>query len=64
MVESYGGLTPVARVSGGPLDLVLESIRNRIEGAFGKPVSAGQVLTKWLLQKEVVVVTYVVAVFD
>jgi len=57
VVASYGGLTPVARVSDGPLDQVLSHIRSRLESEFGKPVTTGQVLTKWLLQKGVVVVT-------
>jgi len=56
-VESYGGQTPVARVLGGPLDPTLAAIAERLQKTHGKPVTAGQVLTKWLLQKNVVVVT-------
>ncbi|KAF8969856.1 NADP-dependent oxidoreductase domain-containing protein [Flammula alnicola] len=40
-----------------PLDPVIAVIRERLEKTRGKSVSAGQVLTKWLLQKDVVVVT-------
>ncbi|KAF9053189.1 NADP-dependent oxidoreductase domain-containing protein [Panaeolus papilionaceus] len=56
-IESYGGLTPIVRVQNGPLDPVLGSIRKRLEETRGAPVSAGQVLTKWLLQKNIIVVT-------
>lgn len=58
VIESYGGLTPVARVPGGPIDPTLARIRERLEkDSQGKKVSNGQVLTKWLLQKDIVVVT-------
>jgi hypothetical protein len=57
VIESYGGLTPIIRVQSGPLDPVLEKIRERLEKSYGQPVSTGQVLTKWLLSKEFVVVT-------
>ncbi len=60
LIESYGGLTPIVRAPGGPLDPVLETIRSRLEKTDGKPVSAGQVLSKWILQKGAVVVTYVI----
>ena len=60
LIESYGGLTPIVRAPGGPLDPVLENIRSRLEKTDGIPVSAGQVLSKWILQKDAVVVTYVV----
>ena len=56
-IESYGGQTPVVRVPGGPLDSTLNSIKERLEKTYGKPVTAGQVLSKWLLQKDVIVVT-------
>lgn len=58
-IESYGGQTPVVRVPGGPLDSTLNSIKERLEKTYGKPVTAGQVLSKWLLQKDVIVVTWV-----
>lgn len=46
------------RAAGGPLDPALASVRERLEKTHGAPVSTGQVLTKWLLQKDAVVVTY------
>lgn len=55
---SYGGLTPIVRAAGGPLDPVLESIRERLTKTRGLPVTVGQVLTKWLIQKEAIVITY------
>ncbi|KAF9527009.1 NADP-dependent oxidoreductase domain-containing protein [Crepidotus variabilis] len=57
VVESYGGLSPIVRVPGGPLDPTLETIRQRLAKDHGQPVSAGQVLTKWLSAKKAVVVT-------
>lgn len=54
---SYGGLTPIVRAAGGPLDTVLKSISARLAKTRGAPVTPGQVLTKWLLQKDAVVVT-------
>ncbi|KIM48887.1 hypothetical protein M413DRAFT_438061 [Hebeloma cylindrosporum] len=57
VIESYSGQTPVARVQGGPLDEVLAQIRERLEKTRGKAVTTGQVLSKWLLQKDIVVVT-------
>ena len=56
-IASYGGQTPVARVPGGPVDAVLERIRSRLAEERGKPVSAGQVLSKWILQKGAIVIT-------
>ncbi|KAF8163451.1 NADP-dependent oxidoreductase domain-containing protein [Crassisporium funariophilum] len=56
-ITSYGGQTPIVRVQGGPLDPVLASIRKRLETTRGKPVTTGQVLTKWILQKNAIVVT-------
>ena len=58
LTASYGGQTPVARVPGGPVDPVLSTIRERLEKTRGAPVSAGQVLSKWLLQKGAIVITY------
>ncbi|KAF9500496.1 Aldo/keto reductase [Pleurotus eryngii] len=54
---SYGGLSPVVRVPDGPLSPVLETVRSRLEATRGKPVSVGQVLTKWIHQKGAIVVT-------
>ncbi|TFK51366.1 Aldo/keto reductase [Heliocybe sulcata] len=56
-LESYGVLAPITREPGGPLDPVLSSVRTRLEQTWGKPVTEGQVLFKWCLQKGVVVVT-------
>ncbi|KAG6854745.1 hypothetical protein C0991_002459 [Blastosporella zonata] len=57
VVASYGGLTPVARVPGGPVDEHLARIRERLEKTSGQTVTAGQVLSKWLIQKGAIVVT-------
>ncbi|TFK42440.1 NADP-dependent oxidoreductase domain-containing protein [Crucibulum laeve] len=54
---SYGGLTPIVRVPGGPVDSVVETVRSRLEKTRGASVSAGQVLTKWILHKGAFVVT-------
>jgi len=54
---SYGGLTPLVRAAGGPVDEVLPSIVERLEKVLGKPVTPGQVLSKWILQKGAIVVT-------
>ncbi|KAG1816812.1 NADP-dependent oxidoreductase domain-containing protein [Suillus subaureus] len=48
ITSSYGGLTPLFRAPGGPLDPVIEKIRARLEFTRGQPVSLGQVLNKWL----------------
>ncbi|CAK5269954.1 unnamed protein product [Mycena citricolor] len=52
-IESYGGLTPLVRAPGGPVDEVLARIISRLGGS----VTSAQVLTKWLWQKGAVVVT-------
>ena len=57
VTSSYGGLSPLVRGKGGPLDPVVEQIRVRLENTWGSPVSDGQVLHKWLQQKGVLVVT-------
>lgn len=57
VTASYGGLSPIVRGKGGPLDPVIEQIRARLENTWGFPVSDGQVLHKWLQQKDVLVVT-------
>lgn len=56
LMASYGGQSPIARAPGGPLDPVLEDVRSRIERDYGKPVSAGQVIARWLNQKGIVVI--------
>ncbi|KAH7913752.1 NADP-dependent oxidoreductase domain-containing protein [Hygrophoropsis aurantiaca] len=57
VTSSYGGLSPLFRGKGGPLDTVVEKIRARLESTRGEPVSDGQVLNKWLQQQGVLVVT-------
>ncbi|KAF5389927.1 hypothetical protein D9757_003647 [Collybiopsis confluens] len=57
LIESYGGLSPIFRATGGPVDPVLAIASERLSKASGNPVSSGQVLTKWLIQKGMVVVT-------
>ncbi|KAG6907425.1 hypothetical protein DXG01_008997 [Tephrocybe rancida] len=57
VIASYGGQTPVARVPDGPVDEVLVRLRERLTKTYGQPVTSGQVLSKWLIQKGVIVVT-------
>ncbi|KIJ16762.1 aldehyde reductase [Paxillus involutus ATCC 200175] len=57
VTSSYGGLSPLFRGKGGPLDPIVEQIRARLESTRGSPVSDGHVLNKWLKQKGVLVVT-------
>ncbi|KAJ7581080.1 NADP-dependent oxidoreductase domain-containing protein [Mycena floridula] len=56
-IASYGGLTSVVRAPGGPVDSVVSSIAERLGKTAGRPVSASDVLTKWLLAKDALVVT-------
>ncbi|KXN92202.1 NAD/NADP-dependent indole-3-acetaldehyde reductase [Leucoagaricus sp. SymC.cos] len=56
-IASYGGSTPLARVPDGPLKDVLPAIRARLEQTRGSPVTEGQVLSKWILQKGAIVIT-------
>ncbi|KAG7092719.1 hypothetical protein E1B28_009049 [Marasmius oreades] len=57
VVQSYGGLVPVYRAPDGPLDPVLRGIAQRLSNETGKAVTLAHVLTKWQIQKGVVVVT-------
>ncbi|KIK44137.1 hypothetical protein CY34DRAFT_803055 [Suillus luteus UH-Slu-Lm8-n1] len=57
ITSSYGGLSPLFRAPGGPLDPVIEKIRIRLESTRGQPVSISQVLNKWLQQYGILVVT-------
>ncbi|KAI0748112.1 Aldo/keto reductase [Daedaleopsis nitida] len=57
VATSYGGLTPIVRQPGGPVDPVLASIRQRLEKDSGKNVTDGQVLGLWLRYQGVVEVT-------
>ncbi|KAI0082610.1 Aldo/keto reductase [Panus rudis PR-1116 ss-1] len=54
---SYGGLSPITRHKGGPLDPVLEKIAKRLGDTRGKPVTPGQVLQVWLRQQEIPAIT-------
>lgn len=51
LVASYGGLAPIVRAPGGPLDPVVDAIADRLQ------ISSSQVYTKWLIQKGILVVT-------
>lgn len=57
ITSSYGGLSPLFRAKGGPVDPVVETIRERLESTRGQPVSSSQVLNKWLQQYGILVVT-------
>ena len=59
LIESFGGQTSIVRVKEGPVDPVVASIRERLEKTRGGPVSSGQVLSKWILAKNAVVITWV-----
>ncbi|KAJ7087852.1 NADP-dependent oxidoreductase domain-containing protein [Mycena epipterygia] len=54
---SYGGLTPLVRAAGGPVDEVLPAIVERLSKTSGKPVTPAQALSKWISQKGAIVVT-------
>ena len=56
-IASYGGQSPIVRAPGGALDDVLKSISERLEKSTSRPVTSGQVLTKWLRSKDIIVVT-------
>ena len=58
-VGSFGGLSPIVRFKGGPVDPVLESIAKRLSAETGKPVSETQVLYLWQREKGAVIVTCV-----
>jgi len=57
VTASYGGLAPLTKVPDGPLKNILPTIRERVEKTYGKPVTEGQILLKWLKQKGILVVT-------
>jgi diketogulonate reductase-like aldo/keto reductase len=57
VTASFGGLSPIFRFSGGPLDPVLTSIAKRLSDTTGKPFSEAQVLFLWQREKGVVIVT-------
>ncbi|KAJ3744863.1 NADP-dependent oxidoreductase domain-containing protein [Lentinula detonsa] len=57
VIESYGALSSLFRVPGGPVDPVVAGVVQRLSRESGISVSPGQVLMKWLIQKRVVIVT-------
>ncbi|OJA16548.1 hypothetical protein AZE42_00629 [Rhizopogon vesiculosus] len=57
VTSSYGGLSPLFRAQGGPVDPIIEKIRERLESTRGQPVSSSHVLNKWLQQQGILVVT-------
>ncbi|KAH9951969.1 Aldo/keto reductase [Amylocystis lapponica] len=57
LLASFGGLGPVTRWKGGPLDPVLATIRARVEKTAGQPVTEGQVLQLWLRAKQIPAIT-------
>ena len=59
VTAAFGGLSPLFRGKGGPLDPVVENIRVQLERTRGAPVSDSQVLIKFLQQRDILVVTYV-----
>ncbi|EMD38083.1 hypothetical protein CERSUDRAFT_93603 [Gelatoporia subvermispora B] len=54
---SYGGLTPIVRNKGGPLDPVLVSVKDSVTKRASQPVNEGQVLQLWLRKKGVPAIT-------
>ena len=57
VTASYGGLSPILRFKGGPLDPVLASIAKRLSDTTGKPFNEAQVLYLWQREKGIVIVT-------
>ncbi|TFY55196.1 hypothetical protein EVJ58_g8398 [Rhodofomes roseus] len=54
---SYGGLTPIVRFKGGPVDPVLASAAARLSKEAGTTVTEGQVLQLWLRSKGIPAIT-------
>ncbi|KAJ7632798.1 NADP-dependent oxidoreductase domain-containing protein [Roridomyces roridus] len=54
--ESYGGLVPLQRVTGGHVEKVLPAIAERYKNS-GIHIEPAQILEKWILQKGAIVVT-------
>ncbi|KAL5632410.1 hypothetical protein ACGC1H_005388 [Rhizoctonia solani] len=52
-IESYSGLAPITKLSGGPVDQVVEGIAKRL----GPQVTPAQVLMNWIRAKGAVIVT-------
>ena len=59
VATSFGGLSPIVRFSGGPVDPVIGKIAERLSGVSGKSVTKGQVLQLWLRKKSIPCITYV-----
>jgi diketogulonate reductase-like aldo/keto reductase len=58
ITEAFGGLTPIVRNKGGPVDPILSKIRQRLAETSGNnSITEGQVILKWLEAKEIVAVT-------
>ena len=57
LATSFGGLAPIARVPGGPVDPVLKKIAERLTNASGEPITEAQVLHGWLFKKGIPYVT-------
>lgn len=59
IIASYGGLVPLTKAAAkdGPLKDILPKIRERVEKTYGKQVTEGQILFKWLEQKGILIVT-------
>jgi len=57
VTASYGGLSPIFRVKGGPLDPVLTSVSKRLSDTTGNSFNEAQVLYLWQRAKGVVIVT-------
>jgi len=55
--ESYGGLVPITSKPDGPLTPVLKEIAAEVEKRRGAPVTEAQVLLKWLISKDIIIVT-------
>lgn len=57
VTASYGGLSPIFRVKGGPISPVLTSIAKRLSDTTEKTFNEAQVLYLWQREKGVVIVT-------
>lgn len=57
-LASYSGLTPVTSAKGGPVDAPLAAAAERLSKEAGKQVGPANVLTRWLLQRGFIVITY------
>jgi len=53
---------PLASIPDGPLKNVLPAIRARLEQTRGDPITEGQILSKWILQKGAIMITGVICI--